>query len=158
MPRLLARNVIDTDTDFDTDIGEPTMPAGGHSHIRIARPSRDLAAAERFWVDGLGLSVLFRADAGGRPGEHDLLMVGWPDASWHLELVHDAAVVPRPTEEDLLVVYLGEQVPHELLTRLEAHGGRRVGSRNPYWDTWGVTVEDPDGYRLVLSTRRWNNS
>ncbi|MFD8736089.1 VOC family protein [Streptomyces sp. NPDC059618] len=134
------------------------MPADGQSHVRIARPSRDLAAAERFWVGGLGLTVLFRAHADGGPDRHDLLMVGWPDASWHLELVHDAAVEPRPTEEDLLVVYLDEQVPHELLTRLEAHGGRRVRARNPYWDTWGATVEDPDGYRLVLSTRGWTNS
>lgn len=30
------------------------------SHVRIARPSHDLRAAERFWVDGLGLEVLFR--------------------------------------------------------------------------------------------------
>ena len=29
--------------------------------IRIARPSLDLAAAEGFYVSGLGLSVLFRA-------------------------------------------------------------------------------------------------
>lgn len=28
------------------------MPVNGRSHIRIARPSRDLAAAERFWVEG----------------------------------------------------------------------------------------------------------
>ncbi|MEU8587360.1 VOC family protein [Streptomyces sp. NPDC048664] len=134
------------------------MPAGGQSHIRIARPSRDLAAAERFWVGGLGLSVLFRAQSAGRPDAHDLLMVGWPDASWHLELVHDAAVEPRPTEEDLLVVYLDEEVPDALLARLEAHGGRRVRARNPYWDVWGAGVEDPDGYRLVLSTRGWSNS
>lgn len=25
------------------------------------------------------------------------------------------------------------------------------------WDRRGVTVEDPDGYRLVLSTRTWSN-
>ncbi|WP_420856981.1 hypothetical protein [Streptomyces chilikensis] len=37
-----------------------------------------------------------------------------------------------------------------LVTRLEAHGGRRVTAHNPYRDHWGVTVEDPDGYRLVL--------
>src|SRR5262249_18814750 len=58
----------------------------------IARPSRDLRASERFWVDGLGLEVLFRADASAEGG-HALLMVGWPDATWHLELVKDA---PRP--------------------------------------------------------------
>ncbi|MFP3986215.1 VOC family protein [Streptomyces sp. E11-3] len=136
------------------------MPANGQSHIRIARPSRDLAAAERFFGQGLGLDVLYRAEGGGAPGEHDLLMLGWPDASWHLELVHEpgAPVEPRPTDEDLLVIYLDERVPEELVARLEEHGGKRVVSPNPYWNEWGVTVEDPDGYRLVLCTRAWSNS
>ncbi|KUF16985.1 VOC family protein [Streptomyces silvensis] len=136
------------------------MPVDGRSHIRIARPSRDLAAAERFWVGGLGLDVLYRHDESGVPGEHALLMVGWPDASWHLELVHEAAapVEPRPTEEDLLVVYVAGEIPDTLVARLEEHGGTRVQSPNPYWNEWGVTVRDPDGYRLVLSTRAWSNS
>ncbi|MET7290519.1 VOC family protein [Streptomyces sp. NPDC005573] len=133
------------------------MPADATAHVRIARPSRDLATAERFWTSGLGLEVLYRHTADGTPGEASLLMVGWPAAAWHLELVQDPAapVEPRPTAEDLLVVYLGEPVPDSLLERLEEHGGRRVPAHNPYWDTWGVTVQDPDGYLLVLSTRTW---
>lgn len=34
--------------------------------------------------------------------------------------------------------------------RLIAFGGRHVTSTNPYWDRGGVTIEDPDGYRVVL--------
>ena len=73
------------------------------SPVRIARPSHDLRAAERFWVDGLGLDVLFRADDSAEGG-HALLMVGWPGAAWHLELVGDPedATPAAPTEEDLL--------------------------------------------------------
>lgn len=136
------------------------MPVNGRSHIRIARPSRDLTAAERFWAGGLGLSVLWRARGGAEPGEHDLLMLGRPDAHWHLELVHEAAhpVEPRPTEEDLLVIYVDEAVPEDLIVRLEANGGKRVPSPNPYWNEWGVTIEDPDGYRLVLCRRGWSNT
>ncbi|MCM2577622.1 VOC family protein [Streptomyces meridianus] len=136
------------------------MSLDGRAHVRIARPSRDLAAAERFWSAGLGLTVLYRHESDGSPGDHALLMAGWPDAGWHLELVHDpgAPVEPRPTPEDLLVVYLAGPVPDDLVTRLEEHGGRRAPAHNPYWDRWGVTVEDPDGYRLVLSTRDWSNS
>lgn len=138
----------------------PLVLFSGHTHIRMARPSRDLAAAERFWAAGLGLTVLFRAEGSGEPGEHDLLMVGHPDASWHLELVHggDQPVDPRPTDEDLLVLYMDGPVPQELVDRLEGHGGTRVDSPNPYWNEWGVTVEDPDGYRLVLCRRGWSNS
>ncbi|MEV7449733.1 VOC family protein [Streptomyces nigra] len=136
------------------------MSVSGRSHIRIARPSRDLEAAERFWADGLGLTVVWRATGGPEPGEHDLLMLGWPDADWHLELVHEPArpVEPRPTDEDLLVIYLDGPVPDDLVARLGECGGRRVVSPNPYWNEWGVTVEDPDGYRLVLCTRAWSNA
>ncbi|WP_333737235.1 VOC family protein [Streptomyces sp. IBSBF 2806] len=136
------------------------MSVNGHSHIRLARPSRDLAVAERFWAEGLGLSVLWRTEGGADPGEHDLLMLGRPDADWHLELVHDRRrpVEPRPTEEDLLVIYVDGPVPDDLVARLERSGGRQVRSPNPYWNEWGVTVEDPDGYRLVLCRRGWSNA
>ncbi len=123
---------------------------GARTHLRIARPSRDLVAAERFWVDGLRLEVLYRTTEG-----HRLLMVGWSTACWHLELVEDTAVEPQPTEEDLLVLYLGQPAAEALVARLLSAGGRQVPARNPYWDQWGVTFEDPDGYRLVLTHREW---
>nr|WP_306211981.1 VOC family protein [Actinoplanes sp. RD1] len=120
-------------------------------HLRIARPCTDLAAAERFYVEGLGLQVLYRATASA-PGEHDLLMVGAPGAAWHLELVLGGT--PAPTEEDLLVLYLGEPAAPELVDRLVACGGTVV-SQGPYWDRWAVTVRDRDGYRVALSSRTW---
>jgi hypothetical protein len=87
-----------------------TMKPGPASHVRIARPSHDLRASERFWVGGLGLEVLLRVDESA-DGGHALVMVG--------------------------------------------AGGARVAARNPYWDQWGVTIADPDGYRLVLSALSW---
>jgi catechol 2,3-dioxygenase-like lactoylglutathione lyase family enzyme len=126
------------------------------SHLRIARPSRDLRASERFWIEGLGLEVLFRADSSAEGG-HALLMAGWPDAAWHLELVSDPGgdTPPAPTEEDLLVLYLNEEPDAGVVSRLVDAGGTKVSSRNPYWDRGGVTIVDPDGYRLVLTSRRW---
>ncbi|MDA8330764.1 MAG: VOC family protein [Candidatus Dormibacteraeota bacterium] len=126
------------------------------SHLRIARPSRDLDQAERFWVDGLTLKVLYRTGIEAE-GDHALLMLGWPEAAWHLELVDDplGETPPRPTEEDLLVLYTGGPLDSDLISRLVAAGGQLVRARNPYWDRWGVTIQDPDGYRLVLSHRTW---
>ena len=136
------------------------MPVNGRSHIRVARPPRSVRPRRDHGTGGLGLAVVWRAEGGTEPGEHDLLMLGWPDADWHLELVHEPArpVEPRPTEEDLLVIYVDGPVPEDLVTRLEQHGGKRVSSPNPYWNEWGVTIEDPDGYRLVLCERAWSNT
>ncbi|MFF5970564.1 VOC family protein [Streptomyces sp. NPDC012769] len=128
------------------------------THIRVARPSRDLAAAERFYVDGLGLAVLWRT-TDPAPGKHELLMVGPAGGGWHFELTRDPAaerpIEPSPTVDDLFVVYLGRPVDEALVDRLLAAGGTRVPAHNPYWDTYGVTVADPDGYRLVLCSRSW---
>lgn len=135
------------------------MPADADASLRIARPSKDLAAAESFYREGLGLEVLFRHEPSddSPAGEHALLMVGWPRATWHLELTRDPRDprVPTPTEDDLLVLYLAEPVSEELVRRLVDHGGTRVPAHNEYWNTWGVTVRDPDGYLLVLCTRDW---
>jgi catechol 2,3-dioxygenase-like lactoylglutathione lyase family enzyme len=129
------------------------------SHVRIARPSRDLRATERFWVNGLGLDVLYRADSSAEGG-HALLMAGWPDAAWHLEFVDDreGETPAAATEEDLLVLYLDGDVEEGAINRLVDAGGTRVASCNPYWDHGGVTIADPDGYRLVLTSRRWSNA
>jgi predicted enzyme related to lactoylglutathione lyase len=64
-------------------------------------------------------------------------------------------VTPSPTPEDLLVIYLESPVPEEAVARAVAHGGTVVPSLNPYWDEGGITITDPDGYRLVLTSRSW---
>lgn len=128
--------------------------------IRIARPSLDLAAAERFYVGGLGLSVLYRAAAGPAHGPYDLLMLGPVGGQWHLELTVAAheVVTPAPTPEDLLVIYLETPVSAQAVTRAVAHGGTVAPSLNPYWDEGGVTIADPDGYRIVLTRRSWGRN
>ncbi len=110
------------------------------SHLRIARPSHDLRASQRFWVDGLGLDILFRADSTA-----DLELVGDPEN----------ATPATPTEEDLLVLYVNGEVDEDVVGRLVDAGGTRVSARNPYWDRLGVTIADPDGYRLVLASLSW---
>ncbi|KAM0720295.1 hypothetical protein Q7P37_004431 [Cladosporium fusiforme] len=148
--------------------GEQGRRPAPHNHIRIARPSHDLARVERFYVEGLGLEVLYRvqpeSNSHGPNGHVDeLVMLGWPHASWHLELVRDHTEdvdkqrLPRPTDEDLLVIYVGGSIDPSSLDRLTRCGGKKVTARNPYWEEWGVTVEDPDGYRVVLSQRNWAN-
>ncbi len=53
------------------------------------------------------------------------------------------------------MLYLDGPVDHEAVDALVDAGGKRTTARNPYWDRWGVTVTDPDGYRLVLCERSW---
>jgi predicted enzyme related to lactoylglutathione lyase len=78
-----------------------------------------------------------------------------PPGTWNWSAIPTAGPCPAPTEEDLLVLYLGQPADDKLVARLVGSGGQVVSARNHYWGRWGVTIADPDGYRLVLSHRTW---
>ncbi len=124
--------------------------------LRVARPTNNLAALRRFYVEGLGLQELYAF--AGHDG-FDGLMVGQPQAPYHLEFTQQAGhVVPAaPTAENLLVFYLPESSAWQAaVARMEAAGYQPVTSHNAYWDRLGRTFEDPDGYRVVLQQAAWS--
>jgi catechol 2,3-dioxygenase-like lactoylglutathione lyase family enzyme len=122
--------------------------------IRVARPTRDLEAARRFYGEALGLPVVASFD------DHDGysgVVFGLPDASRQLELVAREGEEPRPTEEDQLVMYLGSvEKLRARASRLRAAGLEPRMPSNPYWQRNGaVGFVDPDGYWLILSPEDW---
>jgi hypothetical protein len=64
--------------------------------------------------------------------------------------------VPVPHPESLLVLYLGDRAAVD--QALRQSGATPVPSANPYWDRHGVTIEDPDGFRVVLVASSWGAS
>ena len=122
-------------------------------HLRIARPVSNLSHSRDMYCQGLRLSVI------GEFNHHDGFsgyMLGRTDLSWHLEFTqcHHHPVMPSPSKEDLLVLYIPEKTEWDILCRsIVAAGFSRVGSFNPYWDSAGATFEDNDGYRVVLQNR-----
>src|SRR5262245_50772413 len=122
----------------------------GHAHLRIARPTDDLAAVVRFYRDGLGFAVLseFRDHDG-----FDGVMLGHPGAAYHLEFTRHAGhpAGRARSAEHLFIFFLSELAEwHAAVARLEAAGYHAVPALNRYWDRRGRTFEDPDGYRVVL--------
>ena len=134
------------------------MPADlGQAHLRIARPTDDLAAVVRFYRDGLGFDVLSEfKDHDGFDG----VMLGRSGAGYHLEFTRKAGhkVGRALTEDNLLVFYLPDVAGwRAAVARMEQAGYVAVKSFNPYWDVKGRTFEDPDGYRVVLQNAAWDN-
>lgn len=124
--------------------------------LRVARPTDDIDRLLPFYRDGLGLEVLYRFD------DHagfDGVMLGRRGAPYHFEFTRsrDHIAGRAPTQDNLLVFYLPEaKTWRDAVDRLRAAGFNPVGAFNPYWDRNGVTFEDPDGYRVVLSNEAWS--
>ncbi|KAG5927773.1 hypothetical protein E4U42_001820 [Claviceps africana] len=56
-----------------------------------------------------------------------------------------------PTQGNLLVFYLPQLgAYHTATSRMRYQGFDPVASFNPFWDRFGQTFEDADGYRVVL--------
>jgi len=104
-----------------------------------------------FYRDGIELS-----EVGGFRGHdgYDGVFLAVPGTRAHLELTaggeHGA---PAPHPESLLVLYLGEVRAVEAILRRA--GVEPVVPANPYWAEHGVTVMDPDGFRVVLVPEWW---
>ena len=121
--------------------------------VRVARHTARLKAIVAFYRDGLGLPEIggFRNHDGC-----DGVFLAMPGTAGHLEFTaggeNDS---PRPHPESLLVLYLGDQATVDAtLVRLAADA---VEPANPYWAGHGVTVEDPDGFRVVLVPEAWQS-
>jgi catechol 2,3-dioxygenase-like lactoylglutathione lyase family enzyme len=119
--------------------------------VRRARQTGRLDEVVAFYRDGLGLPEIARfADHDGYSG----VMLDLPGTGAHLEFTATEHVdVPTPHVEDLLVLYVGSELE---VARLAARAGvDPVPSANPYWDRVGVTITDPDGFRVVLVASSW---
>jgi catechol 2,3-dioxygenase-like lactoylglutathione lyase family enzyme len=126
------------------------------AHLRVARPSDDLAGVVRFYRDGLGFEVLceFKSHDG-----FDGVMLGREGAAYHLEFTRKAGhkAGKAPTQDNLLVFYLPDAEEWgRAVARLQGLGHKPVRAFNPYWDKNGKTFDDPDGYRVVLQNAAWS--
>lgn len=118
--------------------------------VRIARPTDRLEEVVAFYEIGLGLPRLgdFEDHAG-----YSGVMIGFPDASVHLEFTRHDEGSPgtAPSDDNLLVLYVPDRAAIEAcVDRLRSMGHHPVPPANPYWEGRSLTVPDPDGWRLVL--------
>jgi len=118
--------------------------------FRIARPTDQLEKVVEFYRDGVGLEVVgsFKGHNG-----YDGVMLGLPDKSYHLEFTQheNGSPCPAPTEDNLLVFYLPNKKERDsVVKRLMDIGYPQVPPENPYWEKDGITIADPDGWRIVL--------
>lgn len=118
---------------------------------RIARPSELYDEVVSFYRDLVGLSVVGSfADHDG----YDGTIFGLTDRRFQLEVPrHSSGLpLPRPIEDDLLVLYFASAGDREEVeARLRDLGYEPVVLANPFWEPDSVSFRDPDGWIVVLT-------
>ncbi|MFC4559000.1 VOC family protein [Virgibacillus kekensis] len=120
------------------------------AQVRIARPTDKFEEVIKFYERGLGLERL--TDFENHNGYTGVIL-GIPNAAYHLEFTKHAkgSPCPAPTEDNLLVFYIPDKEEIDRVAdRLLGMGYPDVPPENNYWKEKGITIEDPDGWRIVL--------
>ncbi|KAG1306578.1 hypothetical protein G6F60_005686 [Rhizopus arrhizus] len=120
------------------------------AQFRIARPTDKFEKIKEFYGEGLGLELIGSFE--GHEG-YDGVMYGLPDKKYHLEFTTqvDGSPCPAPTKDNLLVFYIPDQEKISvIMNRLNRLGYLETEPENPYWKAKGITIEDPDKWRIVL--------
>ena len=122
----------------------------GAVQVRVTRPTNNLEAIVKFYKEGLGLKELgsFKDHDG-----YDGVMLGLPNAQYHLEFTQykDKLPLPEPTKENLLILYFDTpQKYDDAVQQIEGVGAIALEPENPYWIGKSKTYEDPDKWRVVL--------
>jgi uncharacterized glyoxalase superfamily protein PhnB len=117
--------------------------------FRVARHTKDLVPIIGFYQQVLGLENL--GSFNGHNG-YDGVFLGLPGLHWHLEFTQGGDDPShKPDDDDLLVFYATDREHFEkLLNNIRQSGIEELPAKNSYWNHHGVTIADPDGFRIVV--------
>ena len=121
--------------------------------FRTARHTKQLNPIIDFYGRVLGLQVL------GEFKDHQNyngVFLGIPGESWHLEFTVSSDDPTHTPDNDDLLVFYAESIEefNRIKERFIANRAKHVKPKNPYWEKNGITFEDPDGFRIVISLVR----
>lgn len=118
--------------------------------LRVARHTNDLGSIEKFYVDVLGFERL-----GGFENHNNYngVFIGKPGLDWHFEFTQSQVAAKHTfDEDDVMVLYSKTILDYDkLVHKLIQHNIAVIPSLNPFWNENGKMIQDPDGYRIVLS-------
>ena len=123
------------------------LPGPRWVRVRVAHPTRSIAAAVEFYGGLLSLPV----DGPYDSAPYRLVFFALPGGG-QLELTEGGPDPVPATADDLLVLYVPTAA--DVAEICAPARGRRRGAaarHNPYWERMGLTVRDPDGRLVVVA-------
>ena len=120
--------------------------------IRIARHTDNLTRKVNFYVHVLGLQEL-----GGFENHngYDGAFLGIPSLNWHLEFTSSNHPQKRNEDPDDMLVfyYYSEYETNAVVRKYKSYGFEGLSPRNPYWESNGNIIQDPDGNKIVITKK-----
>ena len=118
--------------------------------LRVARHTNNLKQIEDFYVNILGFERL-----GGFQEHHnyDGVFIGKSGLDWHFEFTQSKIEASHIFDEDDITVLYPKTILeyNELIERVIHNNISTMTAINPFWNENGKMIQDPDGYRIVVS-------
>lgn len=118
--------------------------------LRVARHTDDLEKIKTFYTNVLGFEILGSFE---NHDNYDGIFVGKPNLDWHFEFTKsDKKANHFSDEHDIFVLYPETITEYNnLIAKIINSNISIITSANPYWNTNGKLLLDPDGFRIIIS-------
>jgi catechol 2,3-dioxygenase-like lactoylglutathione lyase family enzyme len=121
--------------------------------FRVARHTDNLKEIIHFYNKFLGFAIL------GSFENHDNyngVFLGLKNENWELEFTSSNEKPNHKTDEDDLIVFYTDTEDQfdEIISALRKENINPIKAKNSYWNRNGITVLDPDNFRVVIAKPR----
>lgn len=119
--------------------------------LRVARHTNDLEKIENFYVNVLGFERLGDFQ---NHNNYDGIFIGKSGLDWHFEFTQSHTEANHSFDEDDVIILYPKTISdyNELIHKLMRHNIATITAANPFWNENGKMIQDPDGYRIVISS------
>lgn len=121
--------------------------------FRNARHTNNLKSITEFYTQIIGLEVLFSFE---NHNGYNGIFIGKPEHDWHLEFTSSETKAEHQfDEEDILVFYPTDKKEYdEIVEKINSKNLAILKAKNPFWDDNGILIQDPDGFKVIVSSMR----
>ena len=118
--------------------------------FRYARHTNNIKVLVDFYTGILNFEELF---AFNNHNGYSGAFVGKPSHDWHLEFTQsDTPSQHSFDEDDVLVFYPKTEIEYiDIVRNIESNKIAKIKAKNPFWNENGITIEDPDGFKVIIS-------
>lgn len=118
--------------------------------LRVARHTNDLKKIEDFYINILGFELLGGFD---NHNNYDGIFIGKSGLDWHFEFTQSNTKAKHSFDEDDITVLYPKSILdyNELIKKISHQNIETIAAVNPFWNENGTMIQDPDGYRIIIS-------